>query len=123
MPRVRVTIPDDLLQTLGHRTQELDKTPSELFTEAIARYVEVAKTATPESLRSDSRRLQKSSPVAVEIPEPLFQTADRLAKRLDKRRDALYSEALARHLSHRAAALTMINDGHDLPPGAWRPKE
>jgi metal-responsive CopG/Arc/MetJ family transcriptional regulator len=116
-----VTIPDDLLQTLGDKTQELDKSVSDLFTEAIARHVEVGKTA-PDSLRSSSRRLQKSSQLVVEIPDALFRDADKLAKRLDKSRDALYSEALARYLSHTPAALSMINDGHDLPPGAWRPK-
>lgn len=120
MPRVRVTVPDDLLQTLGKKTEELDKSISELFTEAIARYIAVTKNATPGSLRSRARVGQSSSQLGVEIPEALFQSADKLAKRLGKRREVLYCEALARHLSLGSSAPSALEQGHDLPARASR---
>jgi metal-responsive CopG/Arc/MetJ family transcriptional regulator len=121
VPRVKVTIPDELLQTAGNSAQKLDKSVDELFTEAIARYVEVTKNVTPGALRSRSG-IPRSSPVlTVEIPEALFQSADKVAKRLGKRREVLYCEALARHLSHSSNASSAFDQGHDLPSGAWRP--
>ena len=45
--------------------------------------------------------------VAVSIPDPLFKTAERLAKKLKKPRSRLYAEALASYLgSHDPKAVT-----------------
>ncbi len=121
MPRVKVTVPDQLLQSAGNRAQELDKSIHELFAEAIERYVEVNKNVSPGALRSRSA-VPRSSPVlGVEIPEELFESADRLARRLGKRREALYCEALARHISYSTNIASAFDRGHDLPASAWQP--
>ena len=39
----------------------------------------------------------------IEISEELFQRAEKLAKRLGKRRDVMYAEALAKHVGTRRA--------------------
>lgn len=122
MPRVKISIPAELLQNAESRAQEVDKSISELFAEAIERYVKATEHATPGSLRSRSRIPRSSPVIAVEIPEPLFETADKLAERLEKRREVLYCEALARHLPRRANATSALDQGHDLPAGAWRPR-
>ena len=122
MPRVKIAIPDPLLQAAGNRAQELDKSIHELFTEAIERYVEGTKNASAGAMRSRSA-IPRSSPVlGVEIPEELFQSAEKVAKRLGKRREVLYCEALARHISFKPEADSAFDQGHDLPEGAWRPK-
>ena len=122
MPRVRVNLPDDLLQRVATRAQELGKQIDELYAEAIDRYVEVNKNASPGSLRSRSGMPRAAPQLTIEIPEELFQRAEKLAKRLGKRRDVMYAEALARHVEHAPIADSALNQGHDLPSGAWRPK-
>lgn len=122
LPRVKVSVPDQLLQAAGDRAQELDKSIHELFAEAIARYVEVNKNVSAGGLRSRSG-IPRSSPVlGVEIPEALFESADKLAKRLGKRREVLYCEALARHISFSTNAGNAFDRGHDLPSTAARSK-
>ena len=121
MPRVKVSVPDELLQSAGDRAQELDKSIHELFADAIARYIEVNKNASPGSLRSRSA-IPRSAPVlGVEIPEALFESADKLAKRLGKRREVLYCEALARHIDYSTNTASAFDRGHDLPTRASRP--
>jgi hypothetical protein len=41
---------------------------------------------------------------------------------LGKRRDVMHAEALAKHVTSAAAAHSALNQGHDLPREAWRPK-
>jgi predicted DNA-binding protein len=122
VPRVRVSLPDELLQRVATRAQELGKHIDELYVEAIDRYVEVNKSASAGSLRSRSGMPRASPQLNVEIPEELFQRAEKLAKRLGKRRDSLYAEALDKHVKYAPAADSAVNQGHDLPSGAWRPK-
>jgi predicted DNA-binding protein len=122
VPRVRVNLPDELLQRAATRAQELGKHIDELYAEAIDRYVEVNKAASAGSLRSRAGMPRASPQLIIEIPEELFQRAEKLAKRLGKRRDVMYAEALAKHVSSAAAADSALNQGHDLPSGAWRPK-
>lgn len=123
MPRVRVTVPEPLLQVAGDRAQELGKTLSELFAEAIARYVEATKNSTAGSLRSRHAIPRSSPSVAVEIPEALFQSADKVAKRLGKRREVMYCEALAAHVPHSTDAPSAYDRGHDLSTTAWQRKD
>lgn len=123
MPRVRVTVPEQLLQIAGDRAQELDKSLSELFAEAIARYIEVTRNSSPGSLRS-RHAIPRSSPViAVEIPEALYQHANQVAKRLGKRREVLYCEALAAHVPQSTDAPSAFDRGHDLPTSTRRTKD
>ncbi len=122
MPRVRVKIPDELLQTAATRAQELGKHIDELYAEAIDRYVADNQDASAGSLRSRSGMPRAAPQLTIEIPEDLFQRADKLAKRLGKRRDVMYAEALASHVKHVPAADSALDQGHDLPSGAWRPK-
>ncbi len=124
MPRVKVTVPDQLLQLAGDRAQQLDKSLSELFAEAIARYIEVTKDSSPGSLRS-RHAIPRSSPViAVEIPEALYQHANQVAKRLGKRREVLYCEALAAaHVGQSTDTPSAFDRGHDLSSSTWRPKD
>ena len=77
--------------------QQLDKPIDELYVEAIEGYVEAHKDSTAGSLHSRRAFIPRGSPqLSVEIPEELRQRADKLGKRLNKRRDVLYSEALVR---------------------------
>lgn len=122
MPRVRVSLPDELLQRAAARAHELGVRVDDLFAEAIERYVRVNQSASAGSLRSRTGVSRASPQLDVEIPEELFGRAERLAKRLRKRRELMYSEALARHLGHAPAAGSALDQGHDLPSGAWRPK-
>jgi predicted transcriptional regulator len=92
-----------------------------LYAEAIDRYVEVNKRASAGSLRSRSGMPRPSPQLNIEIPEELFQRAERLAKRLGKRRDVMYAEALAKHVQYAPVADSALNQGHDLPSAARRP--
>jgi len=121
VPRVRVNLPDELLQRAATRAQELGKHIDELYAEAIDRYVEVNKAASAGSLRSRSGISRGAPQLIIEIPEELFQRAEKLAKRLGKRRDVMYAEALATHVKAATASQSALNQGHDLPSGAWRP--
>ena len=121
MPRVRVSIPDALLQRAATAAQAEGRKIDDLYEEAISRYVESTKDASPGSVRSRGGMPRGSPKLIVEISEELFQQADKLAKRLGKTRDILYSEALARHVPEASATPSALDQGHDLPSGAWRP--
>lgn len=122
VPRVRIRQPDELLQSAGTRANELGKHIDELYAEAIDRYIDETKNASAGSLRSRSGIPNASPQLIIEIPEELFQRAEKVAKRLGKRRDVMYAEALAMHVAHTPIADSALNQGHDLPSGAWRPK-
>jgi predicted transcriptional regulator len=124
MPRVRVTLPDELLQYAATTAQQRDKPMDELYVEAIEGYVKAHQTASPGSMRSRAAMIPRGSPqLSVEIPDDLRKRADVLGKRLGKRRDVLYAEALANYLLRDApAGDSALDRGHDLPSGAWRPK-
>jgi predicted transcriptional regulator len=124
MPRVRVALPDELLQHAATMAQQRGQPIDELYVEAIAGYVEAYKDASAGSLRSRRAFIPRGSPqISVQIPEELLKRADKLAKRLDKRRDVVYAEALTRHvLAKVPAGDGAFDQGHDLPSGAWRPK-
>lgn len=122
MPRVRVKLPDELLQQAATSAQQLGKRIDDLYVEAIERYLEVNAGASAGALRSRSGMPSAAPQLTIEIPEELFGRADRLAKRLGKRRDVMYAEALAKHVSFVAGGDSALDQGHDLPSGAWRPK-
>jgi predicted transcriptional regulator len=71
--------------------------------------------------------MPRSSPsVTIDLPQELLERADQAAERLEKTRDVMYAEALAKALAKLGAraqgADSALNRGHDLPSGAWRPK-
>ena len=121
MPRVRVKIPDELLQVAATRADQLGLKIDDLYGQAIERYLEVNAKASAGSLRSRTGIPVASPQLTIEVDEAVFQRADVLAKRLGKRRDVLYAEALARHVAHAGGGDSALNQGHDLPSGAWRP--
>ncbi|HTN24016.1 MAG TPA: hypothetical protein VL120_08525 [Solirubrobacteraceae bacterium] len=120
MPRIRVSLPDELLQRAASRADELGKKIDDLYAEAIERYVEVNKRASAGSLRSRSVMPSTAPKFTIEIPEELFERGEKLAKRLGKKREVMYAEALARHIAYAPAAESAFDQGHDLPSGAWR---
>jgi metal-responsive CopG/Arc/MetJ family transcriptional regulator len=122
VPRVKVKLPDELLQIAATQAQELSTRIDDLYTEAIGHYVESNKNVSPGAVQSRIRIPYSAPQLTVEIPEELFQQADKLAKRLGKRREVLYSEALAKHLVRASGGTSALDQGHDLPSGAWRPK-
>lgn len=127
MRSVEVKQPEELLQLAATTAEQVGTPIDVLYAEAIERYIEVTKHATAGALRSRIYMTRKSSYVTIEIPEELFERAEKLAERLEKTRDVMYAEALAKALAklvaRRQVADTALNQGHDLPSGAWRPKE
>ena len=122
MPRIRVSVPAELLNVATARAEQLGKNLDELYAEAIERYIDATKNSSAGSLRSRSTIVRSSPQIVIEIPEQLFQRADRVAKRLGKQRHVMYADALAKHLAAAAApAESALDRGHDLPRGAWRP--
>jgi hypothetical protein len=81
VPRVRVTLPDELRQRAATRAEALGKEIDDLYADAIDRYVEVNKNASAGSLRSRSGIPRASPQLNIEVPEQLFQRAEKLAKR------------------------------------------
>lgn len=121
MPRVRVTQPEQLLQVATAQSEKLGKKLDELYAEAIERYLETTKNSSAGSLRSRHAIPRASPEIVVDIPEDLFQRAQKTAKRLGKQRHVLYAEALATHVAGAGPADSAIDRGHD-PGAAWRDK-
>lgn len=122
MPRVRVSVSEALLQVAATAAQERGKPVDELFADAIARYVASTAGSSPGSLRSSYTVPRNSPTLAIELPEELYQGANQVARRLGKRREVLYGDALIAYLSVASRAGDALDQGHDLPEGAWRPK-
>jgi hypothetical protein len=123
---VKLKQPEELLQLAATTAEQVDKPIDVLYAEAIERYIEVTKHATAGALRSRMYVRSASAYVTIEIPEDLFELAEKVAERQEKKRDVMYAEALAKALAKlvaRAPDDSALNQGHDLPSGAWRPKE
>ena len=120
MPRVRISVPDPVLQRAADAAHAAGEKIDDVYTAALMAYVESTKNASPGSVRSRSGIPRGSPKLTVEIPADLFQTVDKLAKRLGKTRDTLYAEALARHVPETGRSQSALDQGHDLPSGAWR---
>ena len=121
MPRIGVRVPEELLKVATARAEELGKSLDELYAEAIERYLDVTKNASAGSVRSRFIIPRSSPQIDIEIPEELFQRADKAAKRLGKPRPTMYADAVAYTLRARATAESALDRGHDVPSGAWRP--
>ena len=114
MPRVKVKLPDGLLQKAADRARELDKPLDELWSEAISTYVENNKDMRADAVRSRGGIPRSAPALTVEVSEELFERAEKLLKRVRKQRDWLYCEALAKHLSYNAGS-SHDPHGHTLP--------
>lgn len=114
-------MPERLLQATTTQAEQLGRDISELYAEAIERYIEVTAKASPGSLRSRHAIPPSSPALVIEISEDLFQRAEKVAKRLGKKRHVMYAEAVARHVAAVGTAESALDRGHDLPEGAWRP--
>lgn len=124
MPRIRISAPKELLEVAGARAEELGKDINELYAEAIDRYIEMTKDSSAGSLRSRFIIPRSSPEIIIEIPEELFQRAEKAAKRQGKRRHIMYADALAKQLvAGGAPGESALDQGHDLPSGAWRPTQ
>jgi predicted DNA-binding protein len=125
VPTVELKQPEELLELAATTSEQVGKPIDVLYAEAIERYIEITKHATAGALRSRFFMPRASPYVTIEIPDELFERAEKLAERLEKKRDVLYAEALAKALSKLAAgapsAVSALDQGHDLPRGAWRP--
>ncbi len=126
MQSVRLRQPAELLELAVATAEEAGKSLDVLYAEAIDRYVEVTKHATAGALRSRPSARRPSAYVTIELPEELFERAEKHAERVEKQRDVMYAEALTKALAklvtRRPADDGALNQGHDLPSGAWRPK-
>jgi len=98
MPRIKVTVPEELLKVATERAEKLGKTIDELYGEAIERYVHSTRNSTRGSVRSRFVIPRSAPQIVIEIPEELYKRADQAAKRQDKRRHVLYADALYNHL-------------------------
>jgi hypothetical protein len=123
--RVELKQPAELVQLAAATAERVGKPVDVLYAEAIERYIEVTKHATAGALRSRVHVRSTSAYVTIEIPEELFELAEKAAERQEKKRDVMYAEALAKALAKLAArapsADSALDQGHDLPSGAWRP--
>ena len=127
MPRVKVSIPDPLLQVAADKAHEAGKKIDDMYEAAITGYVERHKAGKESKPRSAGGMPRSAVKLTIEIPEELFQEADKLAKRLGMRRDVLYAIALAKHVSYDANAGADDNhgagDGGGMPTGRWQSEE
>jgi hypothetical protein len=122
VPTVTVQLTEQLLELATARAEQLGKPIDELYAQAIDRYIEVTKHASAGSLRSRHITPRSSPHVTIEIPDELFERAEKHAARLEKRRDVMYAEALAKLVARALPADSALDQGHDLPSGAWSPK-
>jgi metal-responsive CopG/Arc/MetJ family transcriptional regulator len=122
MPRIKVRVPIELLEAADARAEQMGENLSQVFAEAIERYLEVTKHSTAGAVRSRSTIPPSSPEVVVEIPEALFQRSEKAAKRQHKQRHVLYTDALTRQLKEAGTSdRSALDQGHDLPSGAQRP--
>lgn len=111
MPRVRVSVPDELLKAATAKAEQLGKSLDEVYAEAIERYVDENKNASG-SLPSRFVIPRSSPEIGIEVPEALFQRADKIAKRLGRKRNLMYAEALVAHVAPQAVADSTLDRGH-----------
>jgi predicted DNA-binding protein len=123
MPRIRVAVPEQLLEAATAKSEQLGKNIDELYAEAIERYIDVTKNSSAGAMRSRHIIPRSSPEIVVELPEELFQRAQKVAKRLGKQRHVMYAEALATHVGPVSQADSALDRGHSLPSGAWRETE
>jgi len=124
MPRVKVSIPDPLLQVAADKAHAKGQKIDDLYEESIAGFVERHKAGKEGKPRTAGGMPRSAVKLTIEISEELFQEAEKVAKRLGMRRDVLYAVALAKHVSYDANAGADDNhgagDGRGMPSGRWK---
>jgi len=111
MPRVKVSIPDPLLQVAADRAHAAGKKIDDMYETAISEFVERHKAGQEGKPRSAGGMPRSAVKLTIEVPEELFQEAEKVAKRFGMRRDVLYAVALAKHVSYDANAGADDNHG------------
>ena len=123
MPRVKVQLPDPLLQVAADAAHAAGKKIDDLYEEAIVEFVEANQHTRRDALRNKGGMAPSSPKLTIELSEKVFEDAEKLAKRLGKRRDLIYALALYKHVAFDENAPSAFDQGHDLPEGAWRAKQ
>ncbi len=121
MARVKVSIPDPLLQVAADKAHAAGKKIDDLYEAAIIEFIEANQNTRPGALRNHGTMPASAPKLTIEIPEALFEQAEKLGKRLGKRRDMIYALALAKHIKFDANADTAEHGGHVLPNARGRP--
>ena len=122
MPRVKVMLPDPLLQVAADQAHAAGKKIDDLYEEAIIVFIAANQHTRAGALRNRGSMPASSPKLTIEISEKVFQDAEKLAKRLGKRRDVIYALALLKHVDYESNAPSAFDQGHDLPEGAWKAK-
>lgn len=124
MPRIKVSLPDPLLQVAADQAHAAGTKIDALYETAISELVERHKAGEEGKPRSAGGMPRSAVKLTIEIPEELFQEAEKVAKRLGMKRDVLYALALAKHVSFDANAGADDNhgtgDARGLPSGRWQ---
>ena len=100
MPRVKVMLPDPLLQVAADQAHAAGKKIDDLYEAAIVEFIEANQHTRPGALRNRGAMPASSPKLTIEISEKVFQDAEKLAKRLGKRRDVIYALALYKHVKY-----------------------
>ena len=126
MPRVKVSLPDPLLQVAADQAHAAGTKIDALYETAISEFVERHKAGKEGKPRTAGGMPRSAVKLTIEISEELFQDAEKVAKRLGLKRDVLYAIALAKHVSYDANAGADDNhgagDARGLPTGRWQPR-
>lgn len=124
MPRVKVSLPDPVLQVAADQAHAAGQKIDDLYEAAISAFVERHKAGEEGKPRSAGGMPRSAVKLTIEISEELFQEAEKVAKRLGMKRDVLYAVALAKHVSYDANAGADDNhgtgDARGLPSGRWQ---
>jgi hypothetical protein len=123
MPRVKVQLPDPLLQIAADHAHAAGKKIDDVYEAAIIEFVEANQHTRRDALRNKGGMAPSSPKLTIELSEKVFEDAEKLAKRLGKRRDLIYALALHKYVAFEENAPSAFDQGHDLPEGAWRAKK
>lgn len=125
MPRVKISIPDPLLQVAADKAHAAGQKIDDLYEAAISATLERHRNGQESKPRTAGGMPRSAVKLTIEIPEELFQEAEKVAKRFGMRRDVFYAVALAKHVSYDANAGADDNhgagEGRGMPTGRWQP--
>ena len=125
MPRIKVSLPDPLLQVAAAQAPAAGTKIDALYETAISAFVDRYNAGEEGKPRTAGGMPRSAVKLTIEISEELFQEAEKVAKRFGMRRDVFYAVALAKHVSFDANAGADDNhgagDARGLPSGRWQP--
>ena len=124
MPRVKVSLPDPVLQVAADQAHAAGQKIDDLYEAAISAFVARHKAGEEGKPRTAGGMPRSAVKLTIEISEETFQEAEKVAKRLGMKRDVFYAVALAKHVSFDAHAGGDDNhgagDGRGMPSGRWQ---